>query len=597
MLSCGGGQHTTQPTSTHGENEGDSASENAGAPVLARLRRNQPRPDDINATGDCPPSLQDAIARVRRSRSYHFGPICTAAQGDRWTAVFATGTPQEAVDVWVLLHDGSNNELHRVRRTPIGVHFTAGAIAHGYVYLSGESIQTDELPAGADALLAFALPRSGGADPQALDLSADDLTLLGAHERAELQRRVAALPSAEDLPSASITDALMRRISTNGAAALVAALPTSGSAPMLRAWETGVYEHVAALQHATGATDTHAVEAATFVHGLEQGLDCSLGDRCLVHPTPQPSPVFDASVPSHVLFRREGNNTVIAAIIDQGHRTEAQAAPSNDRLGSPTFDLADDRTTAESYTLDGTIEGRVAAISRGEVHIIAFGVASGQRHGAAVFVIPPNRAPRRFDEVTFVGIQTSAREMYFRDVDRNFEPEVVSVTRVGDNRDVIGVSTVLWPPAVIDRSTYTRFDAMRYTLGAASLADADRALRAYAPINADHDGTCHALQQLGNADPHALAAATPGGMINIDYATPGQPLFGEVHRVGAPEIRHAADGNAVLGPFVGVRCEDLACDWFQGYCRRPPTGRETGYLWLTGRRSTPLWGFSRLTGH
>ncbi|MEI8256281.1 MAG: hypothetical protein WCJ30_11475 [Deltaproteobacteria bacterium] len=171
---------------------------------------------------------------------------------------------------------------------------------------------------------------------------------------------------------------------------------------------------------------------------------------------------------------------------------------------------------------------------------------------------------------------------------------MVSVTHLTDNSEAVGVGTILWPPAVIDRSTYVRYDVMRIALGAGSLADADRDFRTYSPPQADREATCAALEHLVGAAPRVIAAAVSGQFVQIDYATPGQPLRGTVHRTSVADLRRAADGNAILGPFVGARCEDLVCDWFQGYCRRP--GREVGYLFLSGRRNAPLWGVARLTG-
>ena len=106
----------------------------------------------------------------------------------------------------MVLHSSSGNELHRIRRAPVGVHLTAGTIQNGWVYLVGESIATDEMPAGADVLVEFPVPRIGAADPEALDLAPAEVPLLGARDRAELTRRLSQL-SADADPGARTAEA------------------------------------------------------------------------------------------------------------------------------------------------------------------------------------------------------------------------------------------------------------------------------------------------------------------------------------------------------------------------------------------------------
>jgi hypothetical protein len=474
------------------------------------------------------------------------------------------------------------------------VHLTAGTIVNGFAYLVGQSIATDEMPANADVLVEFPIPRLGGDDPEALDLSAGDISLLGTRDRAELQRRITAAP-AESEPGARNAEQTVRRILEGGPRALILALPSGASIPSLRAWQTGVYERIAQLHAELDPNNGRISSAMEVVRGLEQSLDCTVGDRCIARPAQSAAPRTEAIVDSQVLFRTDGPNTRVAAIVEQGRRSDAQATPNEEPLRSPGYDVAADRQIAEQLTLDGTIDGRVSGLTRGQVRLIGWSYSVGDHHDSTMMLVVPNRAPRRFDEVVLRGLRTGVRELAFRDIERNLEPEVVVITQLADNSEAVGVGTILWPPAVVDRATYPRLDVMRVALGAANLQDADRAFRTYNPPQADQAATCAALERLTtNPTPRAIASASAGGLVRIEYTIAGQPLRGTVRRETPTELRHETDGNAVLGPFVGARCEDLVCDWFQGYCRRPANGPEVGYLFLSGRRNAPLWGIARL---
>lgn len=564
------------------------------AHALVHTRHGLASPPNVSAASQCTPGMNQELARFRiGGRPFHMNPVCTEDYDGDWVAVLATGVTQEASDVWVVLHSAIGNELHRVHRAPIGVHLTGGTVVNGLVYLVGSSLATDEMPADADVLVEFAVPHLGGQDPEALDLTPAELSLLGARTRPELQRRLARMAADTD-PGSAACEGLARRIITSGARQLSASLPADGSVPLLRAWQVGVYERVAQLHAGLDPADDGLANALSVVHELEATLDCAPGDRCIAVPTPGAAARTEAVVDAQVLFGTESRNTVVAGVIARGHRSDALARPSEDPLTAQRYDFAADRAVAEQLTLDGTIEGRVAGLTRGAIHMVAWGYAVGNRHESAVMLLVAGRAPRRIDDASFQGLSTGVRELAFRDLEHNLEPEVVSVTHLTDNSDSVGVGTILWPPAVVDRSTCVRFDVMRIALGASSLADADRAFRAYSPPQPDHDATCSALEHLAGATSRAIAAAVSGQLVQIDYATPGHPLRGAIRRTPVGELRHAADGSAILGPFAGARCEDLVCDWFQGYCRR--TGQEVGYLFLSGRRSTPLWGIARMTG-
>ena len=84
----------------------------------------------------------------------------------------------------------------------------------------------------------------------------------------------------------------------------------------------------------------------------------------------------------------------------------------------------------------------MAGLTRGRVRMIAWGVAIGDRHDSSVMLVVPDRAPRRFEDSVFRGLRTGARELAFRDIERNLEPEVVTVTHLGDNEDAVGVGTI-----------------------------------------------------------------------------------------------------------------------------------------------------------
>ncbi|MEI8256280.1 MAG: hypothetical protein WCJ30_11470, partial [Deltaproteobacteria bacterium] len=371
-------------------------------------------PPPVNAAAECSMGMDQELGRFRiGNRPFHLMPVCTENYNGEWVAVLATGVTQEASDVWVVLHSAAGNELHRLRRAPVGVHFTAGTIAGGFVYLVGESIATDEMPAGADVLVEFAVPRLGGQDPEALDITPAEIPLLGARDRPELQRRIAQLATDAD-PGLAACEAVARRILTGGTRQLISALPSGGSVPSLRAWQVGVYERAAQLHAELDPNNGRVSGAMEVVRGLEATIDCTPGDRCIARPAPSAAERTEAVVDGQILFRPDGVNTVIAAVIGQAHRSDALSQPSEDRLTSPRYDFAADRAVAEQLTLDGTVEGRVAGLARGPVHMVAWGYAVGTRHESAVMLVVEGRAPRRFDDASFQGLPTGTRELAFR---------------------------------------------------------------------------------------------------------------------------------------------------------------------------------------
>ena len=544
-------------------------------------------------------SAEEALAPLRHNRPWHFGPVCTTAQAGEWWAVVATGTPQEATDVWVV-HHATTNVVQRVRRFPAATHLTGGAIAHGEVYLSGESLALDEMPAGASVLVHFLLPGTGCAAPMALDLSPNELPLLGAHDSADLGHRVSTMVDA-GLPGAPANEAFAHRVvpAAGGhhrpaevAQQFSSALPAGATALVLRGWQTGVYESAGTITGGQPAAPPLATAAGGALLAMTDTLDCSMGDRCVARPAAVPNEITDTSSASAILFRRGANGAEVAALIEQTHRSDALGTPSNDHLSVGVFDVPDDRSLAEAFSVDGQIEGRVTSISRGHEHLIAWNVLAGTLHYTTMLMIAPNHGPRRFEVAAFTGVATGTREVYFRDVENNFEPEVVVIGQIPNSQEAVSVTTLLWPPAVIDRATYPRLDASRVALGAANITAVDAAFAHYVQTRAERDVTCGALDRLA-ADPTHAATAFNGGAVLVAYTNQGEPLVGTVRRLAAADL-HPADGNSLLGPFVGARCGDMVCDWFQGYCRRPAVGREAGYLWLSGRRTAPLWGVSTL---
>jgi hypothetical protein len=586
-------------TSAGGTTVASAGASTAGtAPRGPTMRRGITTPPPaVSAAPECPMGVESEIGRYRvGGRAFHAGPICTPSYQGEWAAVFVTGTPREATDVWIAVRSARGVELHRLRRAPVGVRYTGGTIVNGFAYLTGQSLATQEMPANAEVLVTFAIPFPGDPDPVALGLSPLDVPLLGARDRAELEQRLAG-PPVQPESSATAAQSTVGRILQVGPRGLISALPSGRAVPVLRAWQLGVYERLANLHPEIDPANARVTTAFEVVHSLEGRMNCSAGERCLALPAPDVHEPSEVAVPPQLLLRRDGPNTVIAAIIDTGHRPDEFANPTEERLSAPVYDNPEDRRLAEALALDGSIHGRVTAVTRGTTRILAYDVAAGSNHRTDVFVVFPERAPRRFEDRVFGPLATGAREVQFRDVESNYEPELVTLAHLSTGEDAIGVSTLLWPPAVVDRTTYARLDLQRAALGAHSFPEADRAFRAWSPYASEREAMCPVLERVLAQPPRTLAAAAPQGLVQIEYATAGQPLRGTLRRMDARAIRAAASGNDVLGPFAGARCDALQCDWFQGYCRQTGEWGEAGYLWLTGRRNAPLWGVSVLTGH
>lgn len=578
------------------------ATHSSDGQTSTRPRRTAPLAPDVQAARDCPPDANHALARYRiGGRPFHLSPVCTPDYSGEWAAVFATGTEQEASDVWVAVRSSRGLELHRVQRSPVGVRYTGATIVHGIVHLTGQSIATDEMPAGADVLVTFPIPWPGAGDPSALDLSPTEVPLLGARDRQELEHRIASIYVVpESSPEASET--ATRRIVQTGPRGLIAALPSGGGVPVVRAWQTGVYERVTILHPELDPASARVLDAYQVVQSLGASLDCSPGDRCQTQAAHNAVESSEVAVPAQILFRREGLTTVVSAIVQPARRPDPPFETTEQRpqvrLSPPVYNAVQDRALLESLLLEGSLQGRVTAVTRDTVRIVAGSVAAPDgRSNTVVYVLSPGRAPRRFEDRMLDRLATGPRELHFRDVERDAEPELVTIASLGEGERIVGVGTLSWPPSILDRTIRIRLDLMRLALGARSMAEADRAFRAWHPVDINRDTLCPAIERITSLSPRRLASAVPTGLTLIEYQEPGQPLWGRFRRIDARTIRTLSSGEQILGPFVGARCDAMVCDWAQGYCRAGTGETEQGYLWLTDSRANPIWGVSRRVSH
>lgn len=583
----------TDPGSVARAQSGSESQPTAQRPRPQLRFRGVSRMPDVSAASQCAPSIMQELGRIKRSAVLHGEPACTEDYGGEWAAVFATGTAQEASDVWVVVSASGRIEKHRVRRTPYGVRYTAVSIYRGLAVLVGRSLLSEEMPVGAHVLVPFAIPFPGNPAPAVLELQPTVVPLLGANDRMDLEGRFQNLVNDPEPEGDSIRAVLAR--GAEGPRGLIGTLPSTQSVPVVRAWQTGVYERLSDLHAQLDPSHGRVGIGAEIVRRLSEHANCEETWRCVVRPEGHRE-LPEVAMPLQAQFKRAGTTVVLAALIESGSRPEELGQPSQDRMGAPRSNDAQDREIAGQLAVD-PIEGPVAGNSRGNVRFVAFTTVEGERRVSHVYVVAANRAPRRFEDDSLGGVSTGARTLVIRDIDGNDEPEVMTSARFGAN-PVVGISTLFWPPTVTDRSTFGRLDAMRAVIDAHSIEEADRALRAFQPSPFENDEQlCQAVARIATTAPRQLSSLVPpNGFAQIDYATEGQPLRGNVRRMSPADVRGAADAAAIFGPFANVPCSDMECDSALGHCRLRRAGREVGFLWLGPRRNQPFWGISRFTG-
>jgi hypothetical protein len=583
----------SDPASVTRAQAGSEAQPNAARPRPQMRYRGVSRMPDVSAASQCAPSISAELTRLRRGATLHVEPVCTEDYNGEWAATFATGTTAEASDVWVVVSAAGRIEKHRVRRAPFGVRYTAVSIYRGLAVLAGRSLQSEEMPAGAHVLVAFGVPFPGNPAPAALELQPALVPLLGANDRMDLESRFQNL-SNDPEPEGDAVRPLLAR-GAEGPRGLIGTLPSTQSVPVVRAWQLGVYERLSDLHAQLDPSHGRVGIGAEIIRRLSERADCDEVWRCIARPEGRRE-VPEVVMPLQAQFKRAGTTTVLAALIDAGSRPEALGQPSQDRMGAPRSNDAEDRTIAQQLALD-PIEGPVAGNSRGPARFVAFTTVEGERRVTHLYVVNANRAPRRFEEDSLGGVTTGARAVVVRDIDGNDEPEVLVSARFGANA-VVGASTLFWPPTVTDRTTFARLDAMRTMIDAHSIEEGDRALRSFQPSPFENDEQlCQTVARIATTAPRQVATLVPpNGFVQIDYATEAQPLRGTIRRMSPADVRGAADAAAIFGPFANAACSDMECDSALGHCRLRRGGREVGFLWLGPRRNQPFWGISRFTG-
>jgi len=551
------------------------------APGAARGGRRAGNPPPVDSVRQCPAGTSRALSRYRANRTLHFGPLCTDVFNGRFSAVMATGTESEASDVWVLFHDPRGDEVHRVMRFPVGAHINFGRVVQGWVYLLGRSNALEDMPAGAQLLTLFPLPRPGDNTPPEVGLlSPLETPLLRASDVDDLDRRLA-FPMPPRDPSAREAERTITEVARAGPNTLLDHLSPEG-APTLRAWQVGMFQETDYISPQGDPASPRLANAMTLLRGVAESMDCARGDRCVARTDRALEP---GAAPGQVFLRYEGQRVIVAALlapappaVRQGN-TEARVSWGPEERGN-----ADDRALAESLTLDGTVQGDVVSSTRGEAKAVAFQVARATGGAESrLYVIEPGHAPRPYVDRSIGTVTLGSAEIHLRDYERDGGVELVTFAQGRDNTPVFSVASVQAPPTVAQHDLAHRLDMHRVAFGAPDLRALDARLRGFRGDPADRDTACGLLERVAGGDARAFLQATGGVLATITYREAWQPLRGAPSRVQRRELQQR--GTAALGPFANVRCADLTCDWTQSLCRLPGDD-DRGVLWFAdgGRR-------------
>ncbi len=547
-----------------------------------RHRSTQATPPAVSSTAQCAEATFPALSRYRAGRTLHFGPLCTEVTANgRFSAIFATGTAGEATDVWVLFHDPAGDEVHRVRRWPVGAHVGFGRIAQGWVYLAGRSVATEDMPAGANVLAIFPLPRPHDPAPEVGLLSPQEAGLLRASDAEDLDRRLTfEMPPTDPTPEEA--ERAVRAIAEGGPNALLDRLTPEG-APTVRAWQVGAFQETDYVSPQGDPTSPHIAHAVGLLREMARSMDCSAGDRCVAQPA---NSTGVAQAPAHVMLLKEGQRIVVAALVAEGGTRLPDDAARPAPWGAERIDDADDRAEAERLTLDGTVTGQVVGAARGEEHVVAFEVsmAHGGREVRA-YVTTPGHAPRPYVDRS-LGAVHGDRAIHLRDYERDGGFELVSTGALDDGSQVLSIASQAAPRGVAQHELTHRLDMLRVAFNMTDPRSIDGALRGFRAGAADAITACGVLERIAGLDARALLAATGGNLAVIPFHEAGQPLRGDPRRLARRDL---SDPRTVLGPLAGRRCGDLQCDWTQSLCRLADGPRE-GVFWFAdgGRRLAAL---------
>lgn len=551
-----------------------------GGPAAARGGRtggNRPAsPLPVDSVAECPAEALAAVAAFRSpARVFQFGPLCTTASEGRWAAVLATGTREEASDLWVLVH-GDRDQVHRVRRFPVGVRIEFGQVTRGWAYLLGRTNALDDMPAGGRVLAVFPIPAPGDGPPELRTLGPLEVPLLRATDARDLDLRLAAEVPPRD-PSAQDAQRTVEEVTAGGAPALRARILGMGT-PTLRAWQVGVYQETAFLLPRDN--DDAATGALELLRALGASMDCAAGERCIARPT---QALAAGTTGAQALLRYQGERVTLAALLAESAAPTAVMLDPGAPWSAEALDRAEDLAAARQLCLDGAVGEHVVSASRGDTRVLAFSVTVGaEAPRTRVYLQAPGHAPRAYgDDSIGVGV-VGPRELHLRDYDLDGGLELVTLAQ----REGAAVTSIASFPAVSSVSQHDlvhRHDMLRIAFGATTVALFDEALRSFRPAPSAPLTACGLLDRLAGNDPRALLGATGSTFVVVRYREPDQPLRGEPQRISRRELQE--QGSALLGRLAGLRCPELSCDWEQSVCRAVGDP-ERGVFWFAegGRR-------------
>jgi hypothetical protein len=212
-------------------------------PASARAASGEQGPPRVDSAARCAPEAVTALRRVTQGhQTRHFGPLCTDVYNGRFSAMMATGDGVRGERrVGACSTTPRGDEVHRVRRFPVGARVGFGRIVQGWVYLLGRSNALEDMPAGAQLLTIFPLPRPGDTRPPRWGSSRPSRRPSCARRTSTTSTAASPSPMPQRDPAARDAERTITEHRARGPQRAPRS-PRPEGAPTLRAWQVGMFQ-------------------------------------------------------------------------------------------------------------------------------------------------------------------------------------------------------------------------------------------------------------------------------------------------------------------------------------------------------------------